>query len=55
MTRTLVDVLLVTLVLILGMEVVHYRNAVLDSNRDRKRAWTTVVELRERCEMPLRR
>ncbi|HXN56434.1 MAG TPA: hypothetical protein VN874_09210 [Myxococcales bacterium] len=49
MTRILVDTALVVLVLVLGLEVLHYRNAVLETNIDRARAWQTVIELRRRC------
>jgi hypothetical protein len=49
MTRILVETAMVVLVLVLGLEVLHYRNAVLESNVDRKRAWQTVIELRRRC------
>lgn len=50
MKRMVFEVGLVVAVLIFGLEAVHYRNAVLDCNIDRKRAWKTVVELRERLE-----
>lgn len=43
---------MVVAVLVLFLEVIHYRNAVLDANVDRKRAWNTVVELREQCGIP---
>ncbi len=46
MKRTVFEVGLVVAVIIFGLEAVHYRNAVLDCNVDRKRAWKTVVELR---------
>jgi hypothetical protein len=48
--RTVFETALVLMVLVLGLEVVHYRNAVLESNVDRKAAWRTVVELRRKCE-----
>jgi hypothetical protein len=48
--RTVFETALVLMVLVLGLEVVHYRNAVLEANVDRKTAWRTVVELRRRCE-----
>jgi hypothetical protein len=48
--RTVFETALVMLVLVLGLEVVHYRNAVLEANVDRKTAWHTVVELRRKCE-----
>ena len=50
MKRTVFETALVLMVLVLGLEVVHYRNAVLEANVDRKTAWRTVVELRRRCE-----
>jgi hypothetical protein len=48
--RTVFETALVMMVLVLGLEVVHYRNAVLEANVDRKTAWRTVVELRRKCE-----
>jgi hypothetical protein len=50
MKRTVLETALVMMVLVLGLEVVHYRNAVLEANVDRKTAWRTVVELRRKCE-----
>ena len=50
MKRTVFETALVLMVLVLGLEVVHYRNAVLEANVDRKTAWHTVVELRRKCE-----
>jgi hypothetical protein len=52
MKRIAFEVGLVVAVIVLGLEAVHYREAVLDANIDRKRAWKTVVELREKCESP---
>ena len=52
MKRTVFEVALVMMVIVLGLEVIHYRNAVLEANVDRKRAWATVVELRERNKPP---
>jgi hypothetical protein len=49
MKRVAFETALVVAVLALFLEVVHYRNAVLDANVDRNRAWRTVVELRHRC------
>jgi len=49
--RTVFETALVMLVLVLGLEVVHYRNAVLEANVDRKTAWKTVVELRRKCDV----
>ena len=55
MKRTVFETALVMMVLVLGLEVVHYRNAVLEANVDRKVAWRTVVELRRHnCEPPER-
>ena len=50
MKRTAFETALVIAVLALILEVIHYRDAVLEANVDRKRAWKTVVELRQRCE-----
>ncbi|HET7784422.1 MAG TPA: hypothetical protein VFL36_00495 [Myxococcales bacterium] len=50
MTRIALETGLVVAVIVLGLEAVHYREAVLEANVDRKRAWHTVVELREKCE-----
>jgi len=50
MKRIVFETGLVVAVIVLGLEAVHYREAVLEANVDRKRAWNTVVELREKCE-----
>lgn len=50
MKRIAFETGLVVAVIVLGLEAVHYREAVLEANVDRKRAWNTVVELREKCE-----
>ena len=50
MKRTAFETALVIAVIALFLEVIHYRNAVLEANVDRKRAWKTVVELRQQCE-----
>jgi len=50
MKRTAFETALVIAVLALILEVIHYRNAVLEANVARKRAWKTVVELRQACE-----
>jgi hypothetical protein len=50
MKRIAFETGLVVAVIVLGLEAVHYREAVLEANVDRKRAWSTVVELREKCE-----
>ncbi|HYV67130.1 MAG TPA: hypothetical protein VE964_12870 [Myxococcales bacterium] len=52
MKRTVFETALVMAVLVLGLEVIHYRNAVLEANVDRDRAWKTVVDLRHKCESP---
>jgi hypothetical protein len=49
MLRMLLETAAVVLLIALALEVMHYRNAVLDANIDRKRAWHTVVELRRSC------
>ena len=49
MKRIVVETVLVIGVLVLGLEAIHYRQAVLDANVDRKRAWSTVVQLRQTC------
>lgn len=49
MLRTLLETAAVVLLIALGLEVMHYRNAVLDANVDRNRAWKTVVDLRRSC------
>jgi hypothetical protein len=50
MKRIAFEVGLVVAVIVLGLEAIHYREAVLAANIDNKRAWKTVVELREKCE-----
>ncbi len=50
MKRTAFETALVIAVIALFLEVIHYRNAVLEANVDRSRAWRTVVELRKKCE-----
>jgi hypothetical protein len=52
MKRVAFETALIVAVLALFLEVIHYRNAVLDANVDRNRAWRTVVELRNRCAIP---
>jgi hypothetical protein len=47
--RIVFETALVIAAIVLGLEAVHYRNAVLDANIDRTRAWKTVVELRAKC------
>jgi hypothetical protein len=49
MTRTLFETALVVAAIILGLEAIHYRTAVLEANVDRDRAWRTVIELRRGC------
>jgi hypothetical protein len=50
MKRTVFETAMVAFALMLGLEVVHYRNAVLEANVDRGRAWRTVVQLKDFCE-----
>ena len=50
MKRLIFEIATVVGVLVLLLEAVHYRNAVLEANVDRKRAWNTVVELRREVE-----
>jgi hypothetical protein len=50
MKRIVLETGLVVAVIVLGLEAVHYREAVLEANIDRNRAWNTVVQLREKCE-----
>ena len=52
MKRLVFEIGMSVAALVLGLEAVHYRNAVLEANVDRHRAWNTVVELRERCGPP---
>ena len=52
MKRTVFETALIMAVLVLGLEVIHYRNAVLEANVDRNRAWKTVIDLRHKCEAP---
>ena len=47
MKRKVFEIAMIVFTVALGLEVIHYRNAVLEANVDRKRAWKTVVELRE--------
>jgi hypothetical protein len=49
MVRTWLETAGVVLLIALALEVMHYRNAVLDANVDRNRAWKTVVDLRRSC------
>ena len=50
MKRLVMETALFIAVLVFGLEAIHYREAVLEANVDRKRAWQTVVELRHKCE-----
>jgi hypothetical protein len=52
MVRTVMTVALVVTAAVLGLEVVHYRRAVLACNADDKRAWQAVAGYRERDESP---
>ena len=49
MKRTVLETALVIAAIVLGLETLNYRQAVLEANVDRKRAWRTVVQLRETC------
>ena len=49
MKRIVFETALVVITVVLGLEAVHYREAVLEANVDRKRAWKMVVELRQTC------
>lgn len=49
MKRIVFETALVVAVIVFGLEAVHYREAVLEANVDRKQAWKKVVELRARC------
>lgn len=50
MKRLVIEIGLGMMVLVLLLEVIHYRNAVIAANLDNKRAWQTVIELREKNE-----
>lgn len=50
MHRLVLEIAAVMACLVLGLEAIHYREAVLEANVDRKRAWKTVVELRHSLE-----
>ena len=50
MKRLVIEIGLGMMVLVLLLEVIHYRNAVIAANLDNKRAWQTVIELREKIE-----
>lgn len=50
MKRLVFEIAAVIGALVLLLEAVHYRNAVLEANVDRKHAWDTVVELRREVE-----
>ncbi len=49
MKRLVFETALVITSIVLGLEAVHYREAVLEANADRRRAWSTVVDLRHAC------
>jgi hypothetical protein len=49
MKRLVLEIGLVIAALVFALEAIHYRQAVLEANVDRKRAWKTVVELRRAC------
>lgn len=50
MKRLVFEIALCVGVMVMGLEAVHYRNAVLEANIDRNRAWNTVVDLRGKLE-----
>lgn len=50
MKRLVFEIALFVGILVAGLEAVHYRNAVLDANIDRNRAWNTVIDLRRKLE-----
>lgn len=50
MSRMVLQTAFVIGALIVGLEAVHYRRALLAANVDRKEAWSTVVDLRHRME-----
>ncbi len=50
MKRLVFEIALFVGVLVMGLEAVHYRNAVIEANIDRNRAWNTVIELRRKLE-----
>ena len=52
MKRIVFETALVVVTIVLGLEAFHYREAVLEANVDRKRAWKTVAELRQTCAHP---
>jgi hypothetical protein len=54
MRRLVFEIALVVGVVIMSLEAVAYREAVLRANVDRKRAWNLVTELRVKCEHTVR-
>ena len=52
MKRLAAEIGLVVMMLVVGLEAVHYRTAVLEANIDRNRAWAMVVDLRRKCGPP---
>lgn len=50
MKRLVFEIALFVGVLVMGLEAVRYRNAVLEANIDRNRAWNTVIDLRHKLE-----
>ena len=50
MKRLIFEIAAVIGALVFLLEAIHYREAVLEANVDRKRAWATVVELRREVE-----
>jgi hypothetical protein len=47
MTRLVVEVGLAVMAFVLGLEAMHYRNAVVECNLENKRAWHIVQGLRD--------
>jgi hypothetical protein len=50
MKRTVFEVGMVIIALVCGLEVVHYRTAVVECNIENKRAWHIVQGLRDEKE-----
>ena len=50
MKRLVFEIAAIMACAVLALEAVHYREAVLDANIDRNRAWKTVIELRHSLE-----
>ena len=50
MKRLVFEIALFVGVLVMGLEAIRYRNAVIEANIDRNRAWNTVIDLRHKVE-----